>query len=131
MKSLKEQAKYFIDKVADDLKLIETQEHKAEILVEYKQTLNVSNAITTVANRFKAIEEEKVRQQEKEKQFIEEDLKSVIITKGQNEFKVSNEFVITPLKREVTIKIKVFDEELEKVKKFLNLSNIEYESEDI
>ena len=60
MKSLKEQAKAFIDKVRDDLNLIETQEHKAEILVEYKQTLNVSNAITTVSNRFKAIEEEKV-----------------------------------------------------------------------
>ena len=55
MKSLKEQAKQFIDKIVDDLKLIETQEHKAEILVEYKQILNVSNAITSVTNRFKAI----------------------------------------------------------------------------
>ena len=53
MKNLKEQAKSFIDKVADDLKLIETQEHKTEILVEYKQTLNVSQAITSVTNRFK------------------------------------------------------------------------------
>lgn len=63
-KSLKEQAKSFIDKIKDDLNLIETQEHKAEILVEYKQTLNVSNAITTVTNRFKAIEEEKRKQEE-------------------------------------------------------------------
>lgn len=65
MKSLKEQAKQFIDKIVDDLKLIETQEHKAEILVEYKQTLNVAQAITTVTNRFKAIEEEKAKQEEK------------------------------------------------------------------
>ncbi len=65
MKSLKEQAKQFIDKVMDDLKLIETQEYKAEILVEYKQTLNVSQAITSVTNRFKAIEEEKKRQEQK------------------------------------------------------------------
>lgn len=63
MKSLKEQAKQFVDKIVDDLNLIETQEHKAEILVEYKQTLNVSQAITTVTNRFKAIEEEKRRQE--------------------------------------------------------------------
>lgn len=63
MKSLKEQAKNFIDKIADDLNLIDTQEHKAEILVEYKQSLNVSQAITTVTNRFKAIEEEKARQE--------------------------------------------------------------------
>lgn len=65
MKSLKEQAKQFIDKVIDDLKLINTQEHKAEILVEYKQTLNVSNAITTVTNRFLAIEEEKKKEETK------------------------------------------------------------------
>ena len=65
MKSLKEQAKAFIDQRIDDLKLIETQEHKTEILVEYKQTLNVSQAITSVTNRFKAIEEEKARQEQK------------------------------------------------------------------
>ena len=65
MKSLKEQAKQFINKIVDDLKLIETQEHKTEILVEYKQTLNVSQAITSVTNRFKAIEEEKKRQEQK------------------------------------------------------------------
>lgn len=68
MKSLKEQSKNFIDKIADDLNLIDTQEHKAEILVEYKQSLNVSNAITTVNNRFKAIEEEKAKQ-EREKEL--------------------------------------------------------------
>ena len=65
MKSLKEQAKQFIDKIVDDLKLIETQDHKTEILVEYKQTLNVSQAITSVTNRFRAIEEEKKRQEQK------------------------------------------------------------------
>lgn len=65
MKSLKGQVKAFIDKIVDDLNLIEIQEHKAEILVEYKQTLNVSQAITTVTNRFKAIEEEKKKQEEK------------------------------------------------------------------
>ena len=69
IKSLKEQAKQFIDKIVDDLKLIETQEHKTEILVEYKQTLNVAQAITSVTNRFKAIEEEKKKiEQEKELQ---------------------------------------------------------------
>lgn len=79
MKSLKEQAKAFIDKIVDDLKLIETQEHKAEILVEYKQSLNVSQAITTVTIRFKAIEEEKKKQEE----FMKEATKSVIIPKEE------------------------------------------------
>lgn len=75
MKNLKEQAKAFIDKIVDDLKLIDTQEHKAEILVEYKQTLNVSNSITTVTNRFKLIEEEKKRQEELVSKRLEEEKK--------------------------------------------------------
>lgn len=65
MKSLKEQAKAFVDKIVDDLTLIDTQEHKDEILYEYKQSLNVSNAITKVANRYKAIEEAKAREEER------------------------------------------------------------------
>lgn len=77
MKSLKEQAKEFIDKVSDDLKLIETQEHKAEILVEYKHTLNVSNAITTVSNRLKAVEEEKTKQEQIVSQRMEDEKKLV------------------------------------------------------
>ena len=64
-KSLKEQAKVFIDKIKDDLQLIETQECKEEILVEYKQNLNVSRAIQEVANRHKLLEEEKRKQEEK------------------------------------------------------------------
>lgn len=71
--SLHKQAQAFVDKVADDLNLINTQDHKAEILVEYKQNLNVSQAITTVTNRFKAIEEEKKKQEElspKDKELI-------------------------------------------------------------
>ena len=64
VKSLKEQAKAFIDRICDDLKLIDTQEHKEEILVEYKTTLNVSNAITSVSQRHKAIETERERQRE-------------------------------------------------------------------
>ena len=72
MKSLKEQAKQFIDKIVDDLKLINTQEHKTEILVEYKKSLNVSQAITSVTNRFKAIEEEKKRQEELKRKQLEE-----------------------------------------------------------
>lgn len=64
-KSLKEKAKAFIDRICDDLNLIETQEHKDEILYEYKRFLNVSLAITTVATRYKAIEAEKAREAER------------------------------------------------------------------
>ena len=65
MKSLKDQARNFVFKIVDDIRLIDTQEHKDEIMYEYKQSLNVSNAITTVANRYKAIEEVKAREEER------------------------------------------------------------------
>lgn len=61
LKKLKETIKTFLDKVMDDLKLIAIQEHKDEILYEYKQSLNVSGAITAVTNRYKTIEAEKAR----------------------------------------------------------------------
>ena len=64
-KSLKEQAKIFIDKIRDDLQLIETQKCKEEIMVEYKQNLNVSKAIQEVVNRHELLEEEKRKQEEK------------------------------------------------------------------
>jgi len=60
-KSLKDKIKATIDKVSDDLNMIDTQEYKAEILVEYKQSLNVSQAIMVVTKRFKAIEKERER----------------------------------------------------------------------
>lgn len=67
LKSLKEQAKTFIDRVCDDLTLIETQEYKDEIYHEYNSAyfLNVSGAITAVINRHKAIEEAKAREEER------------------------------------------------------------------
>ena len=64
LKSLKEQAKAFIDKICDDLALIATQEHNAEILVEYRQSLNVSQAITRVKQRMEAVEAQKRREEE-------------------------------------------------------------------
>lgn len=60
-KKLKETCKAFIDKIVDDIALINTQEYKPDILVEYKKTLNVSQAITTVKSRKQAIEDEKKR----------------------------------------------------------------------
>jgi hypothetical protein len=80
MKSLKEQAKAFIDRIDDDLALIDTQEHKAEILVEYKKTLNASAAVTGVNARFKAIEDEKRRIKEAEERRAAEEQRIAEIT---------------------------------------------------
>lgn len=61
LKSLKAQAKGFLDKVAGDLQLIDTQEFREEILVEYKHSLNVSAAVLAVKERHARIQAEQDR----------------------------------------------------------------------
>lgn len=50
-KKYKEQINDYITKVIDDLVLIKSTDYEAEILTEYKTTLNASKAITTVKDR--------------------------------------------------------------------------------
>ena len=121
MKSLKEQAKEFIDKVNDDLKLIETQDHKIEILAEYKRSLNVSYAITSITDRFKREEEEKQRQEELQKQK-EEDTK--VIEKVDENLKspVEEEKIYT-----MTFKVCGTMEQLKGIKNYLESVGIKYE----
>lgn len=129
MKSLKEQAKQFIDKIVDDLKLIETQEHKTEILVEYKQTLNVAQAITVVTNRFKAIEEEK-KKIEKEKE-----LQKFVVDTAKESDKYSEQIILNaPVTEEnqeeiLTLKftVKGTRTKLRELKQFLENGGYDYE----
>lgn len=129
MKSLKEQAKSFIDKIADDLILIETQAHKAEILVEYKQSLNVSQAITNVNNRFKAVEEEKARI-EREEQLRKEIVEAAYIP--ASEMPVDDK----PLEQPVEISAEILTlkftvrgtkAKLKELKEFLENGGFDYE----
>lgn len=129
MKSLKEQAKQFIDKIIDDLNLIETQEHKAEILVEYKQTLNVAQSITSVTNRFKAIEEEKKKEeQERELQ------KFVVDTAKESDKYIEQTVLNAPAIEErqeeiLTLKftVKGTRTKLRELKQFLESGGYDYE----
>lgn len=78
---LKKQIVAYIDKISDDLSLIETQLYKDEILVEYKKDLNVSRAIREVQQRkeqLKQIEEQRVNENlEKEKQQLQNNLQQL------------------------------------------------------
>jgi hypothetical protein len=64
VKSLKAAVKKFVDRVVEELALIDTQDHKEEVLVEYKKSLNVASAITLVARRHEAVEAERKRMEE-------------------------------------------------------------------
>lgn len=78
---LKKQVTVFVDKIKDDLDLIETQPNKEEIFVEYKKDLNVSRAIREVQQRkeqLRKIEEQKINQNlENEKKQITDNLQQL------------------------------------------------------
>lgn len=80
--SLERKVDDFINRVSSDLDLIDTQQSKNEILVEYKKDLNVSRAITEVAKRkeeLRQIEEKRINQNlENENKQIESNLQQLV-----------------------------------------------------
>lgn len=128
MKSLKEQAKAFIDKIADDLALIDTQEHKDDILYEYKQSLNVSSAITMVTYRYKAFEEAKAREEERK---AREQAAAEAAAKVEAVAPPTVEPIAPPVEEEKTYTLKFTVRgtmpQLKALKEFLNNGGYDYE----
>lgn len=135
LKSLKEQAKAFIDRIESDLKLIETfTDLKAEILVEYKKSLNVSDAITGVKARAKAVQEEQARQEaEAEKRAAEAQRVEAIkaaIPEAPAAVEAPTEQTAAPAPEKkfcIRFTVKGTKEQLIALKKFLNEGEYEYE----
>lgn len=135
LKSLKEQAKAFIDRIESDLKLIETfTDLKAEILVEYKKSLNVSDAITGVKARAKAVQEEQARQEaEAEKRAAEAQRVEAIkaaIPEAPAAVEAPTEQTAAPAPEQkfcIRFTVKGTKEQLIALKKFLNEGEYEYE----
>ena len=132
MKSLKEQAKAFIDKIVDDLNVINTQEHKDDILYEYKASLNVSAAITTVTNRYKAIEAAKAREEErKAREQAEAEAAAKVEEVVEAVTPPTVEPIAPPVEEEKTYTLKFTVREtmprLKALKEFLNNGGYDYE----
>lgn len=135
LKSLKEQAAAFVDRIESDLKLIETfTDLKAEILVEYKKSLNVSDAITGVKARAKAVQEEQARQEaEAEKRAAEAQRVEAIkaaIPEAPAAVEAPTEQTAAPAPEQkfcIRFKVKGTKEQLIALKKFLNEGEYEYE----
>ena len=66
-KAYKEKCNEYISKVKDDISLIKSTEFEAEIMAEYKKTLNVSQSVTSIKDRKERerAEFEKIKQVEK------------------------------------------------------------------
>lgn len=134
LKSLKEQAKAFIDRIVSDLALIETfTDLKAEILVEYKKSLNVSDAITGVKARAKAVQEEQARQEaEAERKAAEAQRVEAIkaaIPEAPAAVEAPTEQTAAPAPEKkycIRFTVKGTKEQLIALKKFLNEGEYEY-----
>lgn len=73
-KSIQTTISAFVTKVSEELTLIEAQEDSAEVLIEYKQSLNVAAAIMAVKNRHKAMAEEQARLDERRARTEEQEI---------------------------------------------------------
>ena len=76
-KSLKEQTKAFCERISNDLKLIDLEEYKDEIVIEYLKNLDFAKSKMLVVERHRKLEEIKKReeelkaQQEQEQEVVE------------------------------------------------------------
>lgn len=130
--SLERKVEEFIDKISSDLDLIDTQQNKDEILVEYKKDLNVSRAITEVAKRkeqLKQLEESKIAQNlEKEKQQLQNNLQqlananTLVDHSNYEEVSIKTEKIYT-----ITFKVTGTAPKLKRLKDYLIREGYQYE----
>lgn len=135
LKSLKEQIDIMISKVEEDLNAINSQDNSDEILVEYKTNLNLSDAITKVTNRHKALEELE-RKKESTKETIEQEEKG--LEKVEEALQAPQEDVLEGQmtiddfgeeeKYETKFLVKGTISQLKELKGFLENGGYEYES---
>lgn len=121
IKSLKEKVKSYLDKINDDLELIDTQEHKEEILVEYRDNLNVALSIKLVNDRNKRLEELKNNKKEIEK-VKEQEQEIVKKVDDVVEIPTIEEPVYT-----LSFKVKGTKSQLQKIKNLIVEMGLEYE----
>lgn len=125
LKSLKTKVSEYLENINQDLTLISTQDDKEEILVEYKNSLNVANSINNVKARKQAIEEEKARQellkkaQDEEEKRVNE-VNSVIVENVKEE-----EIKVDPVYT-MTFSVTGTKEQLKAIKNFIIESGVTY-----
>ncbi|MFA5407986.1 MAG: DUF1351 domain-containing protein [Bacilli bacterium] len=123
IKSLKDSAKNYIDRIASDLEVIASDENSVEILVEYNQNgFNASSATLTVRNRLKAIEEAKARAEQQAQAKVEE-----VKAAEKVEVLVRPKEVVKEETKTATFKVTATILKLIELKKFLEIGGYEYE----
>lgn len=131
--ALKRQIKESLDSIQNDIWLINSQEYRDEIMVEYKQSLDVRDAITKVINRKEMlIREQQIKEsQQKEIETIKNNLeKFEEAIKNEQTLDAPVEEIIEVKeveKKEASFKVKATLGDLKELVQFLNNKGIEWE----
>lgn len=132
---LRSQLSAFVARVAESVDAIADLDYAEEILVEFKKSLNPTEAISTVTNRHKQIEAEKAaaqareeretarkRAKEKAEHVIQEQAPAIMEPATEGSKPEPSEPVLT-----CVFKVKATKAELMKIKNFLEKERIAYE----
>lgn len=125
-KKYKEEIKQRLDSIANDINLINFEEYKEEILLEYKTSFDFAKSKLVVINRHNQINElkqqqEKVQEQVEQEQKIEEKVEEIIAPVEIKENEEVEEII------ESTFTVKGTLKQLKLLKEFLEKEGIYYE----
>lgn len=128
MKSLKEQVLKFCEKISNDIKLIELEEYKEEILLEYKNNLDLTKSKLNVLNRHKQLEEIRKKEEEKQLMFDEEDkIVEVVEEVIEEEITAPVEIIEDEDIIEVQFKVRGTKEQIKEIKRLIIELGVDYE----
>ena len=124
-KKAQEQINEFIDRCVKDVELINTLEHKEEILIEYKKTLKSAESIAMVMDRYKQLEEMKKEEEPKKEQVINDE---EMLKKIENLTAPKVEEIVTQKELfELYFKVRGTKDELIRVIDYLESEGLSYE----
>lgn len=126
MKSLKEQIIGFTEKVSKDIELINLEEYKEEIMVEYQKTLDFAESKLKVSERHRLIEEMKNVSNKIEQKQIEEEKQTEKVEEAI-EITVPKEIIPDEEIIKVSFTIETTKSNIVELKNWLKERNISYE----
>ena len=131
IKSLKEQTKAFCERISNDLKLIDLEEYKDEIVIEYLKNLDFTKSKMIVIERHRKLEEiekreEELKAQQEQEQEIVEKVEEVV-----EEIKPPVEIIDVEAQEveeifTATFTVKTTKAKLKALKNFMESEEIEY-----
>ena len=131
IKSLKEQTKAFCERISNDLKLIDLEEYKDEIVIEYLKNLDFAKSKMLVIERHRQLEEIKKREEELKTQQEQEQEVVEKVEEVVEEIKPPVEIIDVEVQEveevfTATFTVKTTKAKLKALKNFMESEEIEY-----